>query len=272
MKKIILFLTISIFLINSCDKADDQYQQVNLKREYMLDGKALTLTYNINKEGRVAVVEKTEDNIAIHKYYSENPNLFVNYNMETGKGEMYKNLEEFSASLKPLEPKQVEQINQLKAAKLGINFYAYLHPNYNTLAWSSGINHLSSYTGWENTEMAVNYIDFANWVATADRKGFAKQSLGTASNSISSLQIIQNTSSTAHPANLFQVYMYDKAFFNFTGNQLIRNGKTTGLYTDGTKSQVGCDDLRKWVMSSFLFWTTVTWNDDIESISGYYRN
>jgi hypothetical protein len=271
MRKLLL-IALSIAMISSCKKEEEQYQQINLKREYKLNGKSLTLTYNINKEGRVAVIEKTADNLSIYKHFKDNPNMFVNYNIETGKGELYEDLEDFKNSLEPLTPKQIEQVNQLKSAKLGINFYAYHHPNYNSLAWSTGINHMSAYSGWENTEISVNYINFANWLSSADRKGFAKATLGSANNSVSSIQILQNTSSTSHPANLFQVMIYEKTTFGFTGFQLQKNSKVTGFFTNGTSPQNGCDDLRKWTMSSFLWWTTVTWNDDVESISGFYRN
>ncbi|MFN5850059.1 MAG: hypothetical protein ACK43K_16340 [Chitinophagales bacterium] len=65
--------------------------------------------------------------------------------------------------------------------------------------------------------------------------------------------------------------IYDKTNFNLN-SQLYRNGYATGFYTNGTSPQNGCDDLRKWVMVTFFWFTTVTWNDDIESMSGYYRN
>lgn len=254
---------------SSCDKAEEQYQQTNLKREYKLDDKLLTLTYNINKEGRVAVVEKTADNLAIYDYFKNNPNTFVNYNMQTGKGEIYESVEKFQASCKPLTASQIEEINKLKAAKLGINFYAYLHPNYNTQAYSTGINHLSSYSGWNHTELSTRYIN--SGVAESDKKGFAISSLPGASNQISSIQVIQNTSSTSHTRNFFQVLLYDYSNFNYTGSFLNKSGYSTGFYTNGTTAQNGCDDLRKWVMSTFLFWSE-SWNDDIESMSGYYRN
>ncbi|MFN6329553.1 MAG: hypothetical protein ACK5UE_11690 [Chitinophagales bacterium] len=269
MKKTFFLIAISIGLISSCDKAEEQYQQTNLKREYKLGGNKLTLTYNINKDGRVAVVEKTNDNLAIHKFFKENPNTFVNYNLETGEGEIYKSVEEFQATCKPLSPDQVKEVNQLKSAKLGINFYAYHHPNYNSLAYSSGINHQSAYTGLNHTEFFLNYVN--KGVPNADWKGFAVNTLPNASNSITSIQVIQNTSSAAHSRTFFQVMIYDKTNFNLN-SQLYRNGYATGFYTNGTSPQNGCDDLRKWVMVTFFWFTTVTWNDDIESMSGYYRN
>lgn len=230
--------------LSSCNKEEKtQYQQVNLTREYTLDGRKLTLTYNHTKEGKVAVMEKTEDNLEIYKFFKENPNMFVNYNMETWIGEIYKSFEDFEASRKPLTTRQVEQANQLKSAKLGISFYAYHHPNYNTLAYTSGINHISNYTGWNNTELAQSYI--ATAFVNGEKKGFAVNSLGSVNNKISSFQILQNLSSASHPANFFQIRAYDHTNFNYIGSGLAKSGYSCGFYTNGSTAQNGCDDLRK---------------------------
>jgi hypothetical protein len=271
MKKIhLLLLVLSIVVTSSCQKEQEQYQQINLKREYTLDGKKLILTYNLTKEGRVAVMEKTEDNLAIYKFIQENPNMFVNYNMQTWKGELYKSIEDFEATRKPLTSKQVEETNKLKSAKIGINFYAYHHPNYNTLLYTSGINHISIYTGWDNTELATKYI--GTGFIGADKKGFAVNSLGGGNNKITSFQILQNLSSASHPANYFQIYAYENTSYNYVGYQLTKVGKGCGFYTDGNTAQNGCDDLRKWGFSYFMWFQLSSWDDEIESISGFYRN
>lgn len=106
-----------------------------------------------------------------------------------------------------------------------------------------------------------------------EKKGFAVNSLGSVNNKISSFQILQNLSSASHPANFFQIRAYDHTNFNYIGSGLAKSGYSCGFYTNGSTAQNGCDDLRKWAQWQVLWFITMTtWDDDIESISGYYRN
>jgi hypothetical protein len=254
------FLLLSLFLITSCKKESESetYQSINNKRDYVILDKTYTLTYNVTKEGRITVLEKTKDNLALFEYFKNNKNTTVHYDLATGKNEVHKDHNAFIATLKSGTP----EINQLKSTKRDITFNAYHHPWFNTLANSSSVQFWpsSQLNSSERSRLIGRYFtqperDMAH--------GFAEDYVGGGYDQITSLKTNQNLWSGNNSGyNKFHTILWEHAGWS---------GWSTAFTINNSQSTIEAPDLRWWVIQSFL-WFNTTWNDRISSYEGYYSN